>query len=177
MCAGLKAARALPSRYASELCRLVGRLHAEQRARGSCDRRHTRQGRFPAQETSGRPTASRIRGRAPEGRIVRCKFRADLFAVSRRFRIGVPGRDREPRPYRAPRGLETPRTDPTVLDRRVDVGRVGGWASDARETKRAVVRHLDRAGFFAELQDCFVAQGEPRLIERVKIFKDQQPTG
>ena len=35
------------------------------------------------------------------GRIVRCKFRADLLAMGCGFGVGAPGRNREPRPYRA----------------------------------------------------------------------------
>jgi len=51
----------------------------------------------------------------------------------------------EPRPYRALRVLETPRTDPAVLERRVNIGRVRsraghtslarlqqGWIAEAR---------------------------------------------
>jgi len=82
----------------------------------------------------------------------------------------IPGR----RPDRASRALDGPGTNPAVLDRRVDVGRVGGRTADARETKRAVVRHLNRAGFFTELQDGRVAQRKPRLIEGVEIREDQQ---
>jgi hypothetical protein len=88
--------------------------------------------------------------------------------------LGLSGRDREWRPYRAPRGLETPRTSPAVLGRRVHVRGVRGWASHARETKGAVVGHRDRAGVFTEFQDSFAAQGEPRLIEGVEILEDQQ---
>jgi len=86
----------------------------------------------------------------------------------------LPGRKRESCPDRASRTLEEARTNPAVLDRRVDIGRVRGRAAHARETKLAVVGHFDRAGFFTELQDSCVAQREPRLIEGVEILKDQQ---
>src|SRR6476646_2398800 len=107
-------------------------------------------------------------------RIVPCEFRTDLFAVGCGCGIGLSGRDRGSRPYRAPGVFETLRTDPAVLDRRVDIGRVVGRAAYACETKRTVVGHCDRAGFFAELQESCVAQGEPRLIEGVEILEDQQ---
>jgi hypothetical protein len=70
--------------------------------------------------------------------------------------------------------LEAPRTNPAVLGRRVHVRCVRGWASHARETKGPVVGHRDRAGFFTEFQNSFVAKGEPRLIEGVEILEDQQ---
>jgi hypothetical protein len=116
----------------------------------------------------------RIRARAPREPIIGCEFRPDLFAVGRGFGIVLPGRDREPRPYRAPRVLETSRTDPAVLDRRVDVGCVRGRATYARESKLGVVGHRDRAGLFAEFQDGLVTQGKSRLIEGVEILEDQQ---
>jgi hypothetical protein len=52
--------------------------------------------------------------------------------------------------------------------------RVGGRAAYTRETKRTVVGPCDRAGFFTEFQYSCVAQGKPRLIERVEILEDQQ---
>ena len=110
-------------------------------------------------------------------RIVRCKFRPDLFAIGRGFGIGLPGRNRQPIPFRATRTLEKTRTDPAVLGWRVDIGRVRGRASHARETKGAVIGHRDGAGFFTELQNSFVAKGEPRLIERVEILENQQRHG
>jgi hypothetical protein len=109
-----------------------------------------------------------------ECRIVGCKVRADPFAIGRGFGISLSGRGR---PYRAPRVLETPRTNPAVLGQRVHIGCVRGWAAHARETKGAVVGHRDRAGFLTELQDSRVAQSAPRLIEGVEILEDQQRHG
>jgi hypothetical protein len=77
-------------------------------------------------------------------------------------------------PDRASRAVKESRADPAILDRRVDIGCVGSRATNARETKLAVVGHFDRAGFVAELQDSCVTQGEPRLIEGVEILEDQQ---
>ena len=90
------------------------------------------------------------------------------------FGVGAPGRNREPRPYRALTVLETSRTDPAVLDRRVNVGRVRGRAGHTGETKCAVVRPYDRAGFLAELDESSIAKGEPCLIECIEFFKDQE---
>src|SRR5262245_22184046 len=52
-----------------------------------------------------------------ERRVVGCEFRADLFAIARGFGIVLPARNREARPDWAPGFLETPWTDPAVLDR------------------------------------------------------------
>src|SRR5262249_4506874 len=106
------------------------------------------------------------------GWIVVCELRADLFPIGRGFGIGVPGG--KSFPDRASRAVEESWADPAILDRRVDIGRVGSRAANARETKRAVVRHFDRAGFLTEFQDSSVAKGEPRPIEGVEILEDQQ---
>ena len=109
-----------------------------------------------------------------EGRIVRRKLGADLLAVGGGFGIFAPGRYRERRPYRALRILETPRTDPSFLSRRVDIRRVRCRAGDTRETIGAIGGHRDRTGLLAEFQERPVTQREPRLIEGVELFEDQQ---
>src|SRR5262249_54849381 len=100
------------------------------------------------------------------------EYRADLFAIGRGFGIGLPGG--KSFPDRASRAVEESWADPAILDRRVDIGCVGSRASNARETKLAVVGHFDRAGCVAELEDRCVAQPEPRLIEGAEILEDQQ---
>src|SRR2546430_16090361 len=107
-------------------------------------------------------------------RIACCKFGADLLAMGCGFGVGAPGRNREPRPYRALTVLEMARTDPAVLDRRVNIGGVRGRAGDTGETKCAVVGPHDRAGFLTELDESSIAKGEPRLIEGIEFFKDQE---
>ena len=92
----------------------------------------------------------------------------------RGFGIGLPGRDREPRPYRPPGVLETPGANPAVLERREDVGRLGSRAADASEAKGAVVGRLDGARFLPELRECRVAEHQTRLIEGVEVLEDQQ---
>src|SRR5260370_30013824 len=64
------------------------------------------------------------------GRIARCKFRADLLAMGCGFGIGAPGRNWEPRPYRPLRLLETSRTDPAVLHRSLNLCPVTGRAGN-----------------------------------------------
>ena len=64
--------------------------------------------------------------------------------------------------------------DQTVLERRVNIGRVRGRAGHARETISAVVRRPDRAGFLAELHESSIAQRKTRLIEGVELLEDQQ---
>src|SRR5258705_13112307 len=86
-------------------------------------------------------------------RIGRGQFRADLLAMSCGFGVVAPGRNREPRPYRALTVLETARTDPAVLDRRVNIGCIRGRPRHTGETKFAVVRPYDRAGFVTELDE------------------------
>jgi hypothetical protein len=61
-------------------------------------------------------------------RIVGRKLSANVFAVTRRFRIIEPGWNRQPRPDRALGVLELAGTDPAVLDRRIDIGRARGRA-------------------------------------------------
>src|SRR5258707_562223 len=90
------------------------------------------------------------------------------------FGIAEPGRNREPGPYRTLRVLETSRTDPAVLDRRVNIWRVRGRAGHTGETKCAVVRPYDRAGFLAELDESCIAKGKPCLIQGIEFFKDQE---
>jgi hypothetical protein len=113
-----------------------------------------------------------------ERRIVRCEFRTNLLAVVGRFGIGLPGRVRLPGPDRdlgvLIRVLELAGTDPTVLDWRVDVGRLRGWAGYTRETKRAIVWHLDWTGVLAELCERCVAKRAARLIESVEVVENQQ---
>ena len=95
----------------------------------------------------------------------------------RGFGVGLSGRDRQPRPDRAAQCsgfLELAGTDPAVLDRRVDVGRLWSRAADASEAKRGVVGHLDGARFLPELRECCVAEREARLIEGVEVLEDQQ---
>ena len=70
--------------------------------------------------------------------------------------------------------LELAWTDPAVLHRRVDVGRIRRRAADAGEAERAVVGQFHRAGFLAELSERFIPQRQARLIEGVKILEDQQ---
>ena len=106
-------------------------------------------------------------------RIFRIELGANLFAVACRHGIGRPARHREARPYRGPGVLEESRPNPAVFGWRVDIGRVWGRASHPRESKLAVVRHFDRAGFRPEFQNSLVAQREPRLIERVEVLEDQ----
>ena len=110
-------------------------------------------------------------------RIVRREFSPDPLAVLRSFGIGLPGRDREPRPYRLARVLEAPGTDPAVLERREHIGRLGRRAADAGEAKSAVVGRLDRAGFVTELRERRIAEHEARLIESVEVLEDQQRHG
>src|SRR5258708_6699566 len=108
------------------------------------------------------------------GRIARCKFGADLLPMGCGFGVGEPGRNRQPRPYRALRVLETSRTDPAVLDRRVNIGRVRGRAGHTGETKCAVVGYHDGPSFLAELDESSIAQRWPRLIEGIELLEDQQ---
>src|SRR5262249_30151506 len=70
-------------------------------------------------------------------RVVGCEFRADFFAIARRFRIGLPGGSREARPDRTSRAFEEPWTDPAVLDRRIELGRARGRAPYPRATELA----------------------------------------
>ena len=93
------------------------------------------------------------------------------------FGIGLPGWDRQPRPDRdlgVLGFLELAGTDPAVLHRRVDVGRLRRRASQAGETKRPVVGHLHRAGFLPELGERLVAQRQARLIEGIEVLEDQK---
>ena len=111
------------------------------------------------------------------GRIARCKFGADLLAMGCGFGVGAPGRIGSRVHIGMPPVLEASRTDPAVLDRRINIGRVRGRAGNPGETKCAVVRRRDGTGFLAELQDVSVAQREPRLIESIELLEDQQRHG
>ena len=89
-----------------------------------------------------------------QGRIRCGKLGADLLAIGRGLGVGGPGSRRERRPDRQRRCSGSGRgTDPAGLHRRIDVGRVGRRAGDAREAVGAVVRHHDRAGFLAEFHE------------------------
>jgi len=107
-------------------------------------------------------------------RIVRGQFRPDLLAIVRAFGIGGRVFLSERRPNRKRRVLEFPRTDPTLLNRRINVGRIAGGAGHSCETKLTVVRHLDGSRLLAELHERAVTQRKPRLIECVEGFEDQQ---
>ena len=77
------------------------------------------------------------------------------------------------RGHMGPRSSRKLPPSPAVFGWRVDIGRVWGRASHPGESKLAVVRHFDRAGFRPEFQNSLVAQREPRLIERVEVLEDQ----
>src|SRR5260370_23338590 len=87
------------------------------------------------------------------------KLGADLLAMGCGFGVGAPGRNREPRPYRALTVLEMSRTDPAVLDRRVNIGCIRGRAGHTGETKCAVVRPYDRAGFLTQPDENSTSNG------------------
>jgi len=109
-----------------------------------------------------------------KGRVARRKFSADLLAIGRGLGVGLRLRHRERCPYREFRILEVFGADQTVLERRVNIGRVRGRAGHARETISAVVRRPDRAGFLAELHESSIEQRKTRLIEGVELLEDQQ---
>ena len=94
------------------------------------------------------------RGRAPAGRD--CRRRARRGSARRRSRpsrIAPPACSASGAQTGSRRVLELAGADPALLDRRVDVRRVGRRAGHAREAIRAVGRHRDRAGFLAELHE------------------------
>src|SRR5258707_13844564 len=144
------------------------------RARGFWRPRRTMRCRLPARETSGRPIGLEFAVQHQQRRTGLGKLGADLLAMGCGFGIGAPARNREPRPYRALTVLETSRTDPAVLDRRVNIGCIRGRGGHTGETKCAVVRSYDRAGFLTEIDESSIAKGEPRLIEGIEFFKDQE---
>jgi hypothetical protein len=110
-----------------------------------------------------------------KSRILRCKLRADLLAVGRRFGIGAPRRRRRPIPAHSVR--HNFRADPAFLQWRVDVGRIRRWAGHARKAPGAVVGQHDGAGLIAEFHEAAVAQRKARLIEGVEPLEDQQSHG
>ena len=70
--------------------------------------------------------------------------------------------------------LELVGSDPAVLYRRVDVGRLGSRAADTGEAIGPVVGLLHRASFLAELGERPVAQCQARLVEGVEVLENQK---
>lgn len=106
--------------------------------------------------------------------VVRSKLAADLIAKLGRLDVigrHLPGE-------RGPHGqccvLHLLRRDPAGLDRRIEVGLVGRGACNAGEAVGAVIGRNHGAGFFAGFHEGAVTQHEPRLVEGVKFFEDQQ---
>ena len=106
-------------------------------------------------------------------RIVSRKLGANVFAVTRGLRVLLPDGNRQPRPDRPLGVLKFSRTDPAILDRRIDVGSIRRGPGDSGKTKRGVGRPRDRTGLLAVSHHVAIAQREPRLIEAVKILEDQ----
>ena len=107
-------------------------------------------------------------------RIVRGKLGANGFAMTGSFRVVEPGRNRQPLPDRVLVFVEHPRTDPPVLDRRINIGRIRSRPGYSGETKGCIGRPRQRAGLLAVFHDSRAAQREPRLIEGVEILEDQK---
>jgi len=107
-------------------------------------------------------------------RIVPRKLGANVFAVTRGLRIVLPGGNRQPRPDRALGVLELSGTDPAILDRRIDIRRVGGRPRNPRETIGSVRLPRDRTALLAVFHDSRFAQREARLIEGIEILEDQK---
>jgi len=106
-------------------------------------------------------------------RIVSRKLGANVFAVTRGLRVLLPDGNRQPRPDRPLGVLKFSRTDPAILDRRIDVGSIRRGPGDSGKTKRGVGRPRDRTGLLAVSHHVAIAQREPRLIEAVEILEDQ----
>src|SRR5690349_15950580 len=66
------------------------------------------------------------------------------------------------------------RTDPAVLDWRIDIGCVRGRTGHAGKAKSSVGRPREGTGLLAVFHDTRVAQCEPRLIEGIEILEDQK---
>ena len=177
MCAGGTARRASPSRYATDFRRLVGRLHAENELEFLAARVVPAQAAFRLEKHRIDRLGVELTIQHEERRIVRGQLRADLLAEVAPFGIVSARSASATASTSGPRCsgfVELAGTDPAVLERRVDVGRLGRRPADAGESKGAVVRHRDRSGLLAELDERLVAQREARLIEGVEVFEHQQ---
>ena len=153
---------------------LVRRLHAQHQL-------EILAGGIVPRETAFRLEKQRVNGLGLElavehqqGRSAACELRADFLTVSRAFGINCPLSDRERLPDRPPGVLEKSWADPSFLDRRVDIGRFGCCAGDARKAIGTVVGHRYWTGFLRKFYISSIAQLQPRLVEGVERLEDQQ---
>src|SRR5262249_37559686 len=64
-------------------------------------------------------------------------------------------------------------TDPSLVNRRVDIGSVRCRTGNAREAPGTVVRHRHRSGLPAELHESRVAKGKSRAIEGIEVLEEK----